>query len=451
MRKCRAYWTQASGTRHLYLIFRGSEAHKRFYDTYAQQLQMLSPRDLRLTFPEYSKHLNEQHFYQAGIRNWSQRSPRPLTINQIVQYGRLMSKQKVLQSAIHVAEELTIRFAHRIRQMQNTPYRLMGHPALLDTYEQYVDSFEMLRRLGMIKTLEDNERLMEAGRKLLLKHTLVVTNVIRGVRDIINKGAYKPEDVATLNELTRSMMTSRLSRRVLVKQHAALFEAWRMQKCGSAHVDQLNVGEVKLTCCVKEALEAVEPKAKANLANIYGTSVSGMPEIILEGSIADVHEQFPYLWPHFEFAFGELIYNSLEACLKNNVRDPINVTVSVTPDFVMARISDHGGGIPAEDQATMWSFTEPRNEGCLTPQELSNHHFFSALFPKEELARLNTPLEEPDIHRNVHLGLGLPLSRLHLEYWGGALELHSIDGFGCDALLRVSRNGSKQENLRLSD
>lgn len=431
---------------------RGLEAHRRCYDTHAQQLQMLSPQDLRLTFPERSKHLNEQHFYQAGIRKWLERPPRPLTINQMVQYGRLMSKQKVLQSANHVAEELTIRFAHRIRQMQITPYRLMGHPALLDTYEQYVDSFEMLRHLGIVKTLEDNEKLMEMGRKLLLKHTLVVTNVLRGVREIFNSGAYKPEDLATLDQLTRSMMSSRLSRRVLVKQHAALFEAWSTQKNEALHMDDSIVGVVKLTCCVKEALVEVEPRAKASLADLYGVAITDMPDIVLEGSSADIEEQFPYLWPHFEFVFGELIYNSLEACLRNNVKDPITVTVSVTPDFVMARISDRGGGVPAEDLANLWSFTKRKDEGCLTPQALSNHHFFSALFPKEELAQLNLPVDEPAVHRkNIHLGLGLPLSRIYLEYWGGALELHSLDGFGCDALLRVSRNGSKRENLRLSN
>jgi hypothetical protein len=80
------------------------------------------------------------------------------------------------------------------------------------------------------------------------------------------------------------------------------------------------------------------------------------------------------------------------------------------------------------------------------------------LHVEEELGRadLKTPLYQasqgslasltsrpPDLR----LGMGLPLSRVYAEYWAGSLELHSLEGYGVDAFLQISRLGNKNEQL----
>lgn len=42
-------------------------------------------------------------------------------------------------------------------------------------------------------------------------------------------------------------------------------------------------------------------------------------------------------------------------------------------------------------------------------------------------------------------GYGLPLSRLYARYWSGDLSLSSMEGFGTDAYLHLSKLGNKQE------
>ena len=44
-------------------------------------------------------------------------------------------------------------------------------------------------------------------------------------------------------------------------------------------------------------------------------------------------------------------------------------------------------------------------------------------------------------------GVGLPLSRLYARYFGGDLQLLSMDGFGTDAFLHLNRLGSNCEDL----
>jgi len=48
---------------------------------------------------------------------------------------------------------------------------------------------------------------------------------------------------------------------------------------------------------------------------------------------------------------------------------------------------------------------------------------------------------------NLRLGMGLPLSRVYAEYWAGSLTLHSLEGYGVDAFLQISKLGNKNEQL----
>ena len=48
---------------------------------------------------------------------------------------------------------------------------------------------------------------------------------------------------------------------------------------------------------------------------------------------------------------------------------------------------------------------------------------------------------------NLRLGIGLPMSRIYAEYWAGSLELHSLEGYGVDAFLQISKIGNKNEQL----
>jgi len=48
---------------------------------------------------------------------------------------------------------------------------------------------------------------------------------------------------------------------------------------------------------------------------------------------------------------------------------------------------------------------------------------------------------------NLCLGIGLPMSRIYAEYWAGSLELHSLEGYGVDAFLQISKLGNRNEQL----
>ena len=94
---------------------------------------------------------------------------------------------------------------------------------------------------------------------------------------------------------------------------------------------------------------------------------------------------------------------------------------------VVIKVADEGGGIPRSGMHRIWSYfftTYPTNFSRWSDED-------SADFSTE------TPL--------AGLGYGLPLSRLYARYFGGDLQIISMEGFGTDAYIHLKNVGDAVE------
>ena len=195
-----------------------------------------------------------------------------------------------------------------------------------------------------------------------------------------------------------------------------------------------------------------------------------VPEIRISGHLT---ASFPYILSHLEYIIGELLRNSIQAIVEQELRhgrheipSPIEVTICESPQLIIIRISDRGGGIPQDTLPYLWSFSKgPHSQQRLenlnqvpkmaaTMQELHIHDALARADLRtpsydnsqveHALSSLSSLTSRPP---NLRLGMGLPLSRVYAEYWAGSLELHSLEGYGVDAFLQISRLGNKNEQL----
>jgi pyruvate dehydrogenase kinase 2/3/4 len=198
----------------------------------------------------------------------------------------------------------------------------------------------------------------------------------------------------------------------------------------------------------------------------YGPSHQ-VPEIKIEGHL---DATFPYILTHLEYIIGELLRNSIQAVIEQRrIKDvkppPIEILICETPQHVIIRISDQGGGIPREIMPYLWSFSKgPRKNLRLknlrrvpklaaTMQEVradqtdASKHFSrnrkSDIESGGDSSLSSLTSRPPDLR----LGVGLPMSRIYAEYWAGSLEIHSLEGYGVDAFLQISKLGNKNEQL----
>ncbi|PSK42684.1 hypothetical protein B9Z65_5606 [Elsinoe australis] len=426
----------------------------------------------------------------TALDEWVEREARPISLRQLTVFGRTLTEGRLLSSANYVRLELPTRIAHRLRNMQTLPYSALTNPHISHVHELYYSAFEKLRRVPEVRSLSDNDHLCSVIRECLHEHLSVIPSLAMGVLEI--QTAVPPE---TCEQLMTAMLRSRISRRVIAEQHLALTDTYhsphsarKTASTPSAH-DEDFVGEVFLKCNAREIIQSCSSTISRLARRAYGKNVQ-IPEVKLYG---DVETTFPYIPSHIEYIIGELLRNSTQAVIArsrsspNSPVAPIEVLICEAAQHVIIRVSDQGGGVDRDVLPYLWSFTKgprkdrrlknleqvPRLAGTLQeiavppstpPEDVSP----TSITDADAMMRDKAEKKDTDEDRksrasrdrydsslstftarppDLRLGIGLPMSRIYAEYWAGSLELHSLEGYGVDAFLQISKLGNRNEVL----
>lgn len=395
------------------------------------------------------------------LDDWVAKEARPISLRQLMVFGRSLTESRLLASANYVRTELPTRLAHRIRDMQRLPYVVVTNPHISEVYDLYYTAFDTFRRVREIKSLEDNDRFCKDIASMLRAHLSVIPSLAMGILEC--SGLMDQEE---LDRFMNVILRSRISRRVIAEQHLALTETFNAPWFSpGAKVSEEFIGEVFLKCIAQDVIQRCGAAVRELARAANGPDVQ-IPEIRVEGHL---EATFPYILSHLEYIIGELLRNSVQAVIDKHQRDhkgnpnappppPIEITVCEAQQHVIIRFSDQGGGIPRNILPYLWSFSQGPMSGqrlenltqvplmAATLQELrvdgdraglaAGHSTYT-----DSLTTLST---RPP---NLRLGMGLPLSRVYAEYWAGSLELHSLEGYGVDAFLQISKLGNKNEQL----
>ena len=95
---------------------------------------------------------------------------------------------------------------------------------------------------------------------------------------------------------------------------------------------------------------------------------------------------------------------------------------------VVIKVSDEGGGIPRSHMKRIWSY------------------LFTTADPKVLESIINSEDGVRDFDTQTPLaglGYGLPISRNYARYFGGDLNIMSMEGYGTDSFVYLSRLGDK--------
>jgi pyruvate dehydrogenase kinase 2/3/4 len=387
----------------------------------------------------------------SALDDWVDRPIRPISLRQLFFFGRTLTESRLISSANYVRTELPTRLAHRLREMQRLPYVVVTNPHLSLVYELYYKAFESFRRVPEIRTIEDNDKYCKVIGENLKEHLAVIPNLVMGVLEC--QELVEPD---VMDNFINGMLRARISRRVIAEQHLALTETFN----SPWHVPQTSsendfVGEVLLRCNAKDVIQDCGKLAQ-DLCKKYASDAQ-VPEIKVQGH---TNATFPYVLSHLEYIVGEILRNSVQAVTEkyrgSNVKPlPVEVLICEAPQHVVIRISDQGGGMPREILPYLWSFNKgPRS--TLRLQNLEKVPAMAATMQElkepmtkvaQEKSRDSSLSTLASRSPNLRLGLGLPMSRVYAEYWAGSLELHSLEGYGVDAVLQISKLGNQNEQL----
>lgn len=350
---------------------------------------------------------------RKAISELALQKPKAIKLSDLYRFGKSPALRQ--QNAIFLHRELPIRLAQRVEELHYLPYGLSKYPDVVEVRNLYGSYCERLMNAECPNTEEAERAFEEACSSALARHANVGQMLALGVRSLKDDlgSQYNAQVASTINASLDRFFMARIGLRFLLAHHIET----KLFRPGFS-------GIIEASCKPAKVLSHAAEDAIAICARDLGVA----PEIRIEG-----HKEcsFTYVPSHLHYMLFEILKNATRAVVETHENGkslpPIRAVIADGAEDITIKIMDEGGGIPRSSLPDVMSYMHTTAE--LTPDLRDDYN----------LASNSVPL--------AGFGVGLPLSRLYAMYFGGSLELASMDGFGTDAYLHLNRLGNECENL----
>ncbi|KAI9193115.1 mitochondrial branched-chain alpha-ketoacid dehydrogenase kinase-domain-containing protein [Polychytrium aggregatum] len=409
------------------------------------------------------------------IRHFAKFPQTPVSLKQMVNFGSKPTQSTLARGTQFIHAELPVRLAHRVVELESLPHNLSEMQSVIKVKNMYTQSFQDLiefpspsefgletsswfdrgtlvppadsalkaahTSIRYFKAVEDvahteklakyNQMFVKCIEKVKRRHDPVVSTIAQGIVELKEhwrktNAPYlrDPRDGHSLplpppvQSFLDRFYLSRIGIRMLIGQHVAISKPEAQQP-----------GFVGIICPKTSlrnvALDAIDD-ARFICQDYYGLWKA--PDIKLYGK---QEIEFMYVPSHLHHMLFELLKNSLRAVVERYGADceaypEIRVVVAEGKEDITIKISDEGGGIPRSGMPLIWSYMYTTAESPMLQENYDKSDFKAPM---------------------AGFGYGLPLSRLYARYFGGDLKLISMEGYGTDAYLHLSRLSDSEEPL----
>jgi len=389
-----------------------------------------------------------EQLLEAEITTLALRDPQPLTLQSILELTPTTDADQLAQ-LLH--EELPVRFAQRIKMLEDLP-DWETKVSIASVRAMYVTSFKELR-------LADPSEPWNFTRQIKkVKERHAQTNLlVDGFKQYAEVDELKE---AQINEWLDRFFALRVSTNMLMSHYLQIA---RGNRGASTDADRLDFDPE-----YDPYRSSIDPQCSAPRIARYAADLVGKmsemrygvaPPILVADSGAT---PFPFVPRYLFYILSELLKNSVRAtvethrlCASFEVMEelpPIHVVVSGDENVCSCRISDEGGGIPVDRLNHVWSYLYTTAERIDCPVSRlavdAPVDLRRLLRPgrrggegAEETAEMQTMLFRSPL---AGLGCGLPLSRLYASYLGGSVELQTLPRYGTDVFVYLNRVGNSE-------
>lgn len=349
------------------------------------------------------------------VQRWAEKKQTGVSLRYMMEFGARPIEKSLLISSQFLHKELPIRIARRAIELENLPFGLSHKPAVLKVRDWYLDSFRDMRSFPEIRDTSDELAFTQMIKMIKVRHNNVVPAMALGVQQLKNDLNPKvaSKDLQEIHQFLDRFYMSRIGIRMLIGQHVALHDP---------DPEPGVIGHINTKMSPMLVARIASEDARCICLREYGSA----PEVNIYG---DPNFTFPYVPSHLHLMVFELVKNSLRAVQErfmNSDKDapPVRIIVADGIEDVTIKISDEGGGIPRSGLPKIFTYL-----------------YSTAKNPLDE------DLGVADGITMAGYGYGIPISRLYARYFGGDLQIISMEGYGTDAYLHLSRLGDSQEPL----
>jgi pyruvate dehydrogenase kinase 2/3/4 len=460
-------------TLHLWAIWHSSSA------SYSSWLQQKQPQ------PQHNEEVEKDSISDI-IQELAQKQPTPISLQMLLQTGcgkgdfwgttrrmehsqsywgttlrnhhssSLADERIWIQMATYLRHELPVRLAHRIQDLSNIGM-FSKMPAVQHVRSIYVHSFTKLVQFPKhIANAQEEHQFAQLLTTLYQNHQRVLVQMAKGayqLREQIRKQQQLQQHTTTTTTTTTNpfimnecrefldrFYMSRIGIRFLAGQYLALRNP--PQSSYNHHPPSIiidrdsYIGMICKTTSPADCVRLASNDAKMMCRRAYGRC----PNVEIDGRW-DL--TFPYIPTYLHYILLEILKNALRATMERHLHadivPPVQVIIADDPDNedVVIRISDEGGGIPRSQMDNIWSYLFTTADPKIQERFLS--------MDDDDDSEKKTAVDHSNQSPIAGLGYGLPISRSYCRYFGGDLDLISMEGYGTDAFVHLKRLGDSKE------
>uniref|UniRef100_K3ZUE4 Protein-serine/threonine kinase n=1 Tax=Setaria italica TaxID=4555 RepID=K3ZUE4_SETIT len=332
------------------------------------------------------------------VVRWGSMKQTGVSLRYMMEFGSRPTPRNLLLSAQFLQRELPIRIARRALELESLPFGLSNKPAILKVRDWYLDSFRDIRYFPEVRNRNDELAFTEMIKMVKVRHNNVVPTMALGVQQLkhhLCRARNIPFGFDEIHEFLDRFYMSRIGIRMLIGQHVALHDP---------EPEPGVIGLINTKLSPVQVAQAASEDARAICLREYGSA----PDINIYG---DPNFTFPYVALHLHLMLFELVKNSLRAVQErymNSDKDvpPVRIIVADGEEDVTIKVSDEGGGIARSGLPKIFTYL-----------------YTTAKNPPD----LDGPNEGATM---AGYGFGLPISRLYAQYFGGDLQIISMEGYG---------------------
>ncbi|KAI0043562.1 26S proteasome subunit P45 [Auriscalpium vulgare] len=387
------------------------------------------------------------------LATYAHHIPRPLTLGTLLSFGRPLTAESVLSSVSYAQAEIPRRLATRIRSLEGLPFIVGTNPYIARALDGFRKTFLWTATYPKVKNLEENAEFAAQLEMLVHDHANDIPTVAKGFQECMRY--MSPTQISNFLD---AAIRNRIAVRLIAEQHIALTHALHNPDAARNHVGVVNM-----------ALSPVEMIRMCGsfVSDLCEATLGASPPIVING-VTDA--TFAYVPVHLEYILTEILKNSFRATVEHHYKHhgtfdapplpPVLITISPPPRVpgmqapatLAIRVRDQGGGVSPSNMSRIFSyaFTTAGRTGATDDDDSGGgpyaaQHVGGSAAIGADIGAGGVSLFGDITGKGVQtgmgtiagLGFGLPMSRLYARYFGGSLDLFSLDGWGSDVLLKL--------------
>ncbi|EWM23051.1 mitochondrial pyruvate dehydrogenase kinase [Nannochloropsis gaditana] len=452
-----------------------------FLQRLAQQLRSKMPRAKRLLAFPTRPAINEE--LMLRVEELARQRTTPLSLLDLYRFGNHPSPAQRLRNAQFLHFELPRRIAQRVIELRDRlPPGLAEKRGIQNVMGWYAGYVEELQAFPKPMDSEQEYDFTCLLASILCDHTSIPRALAHGIQEYRADMSYEDllldPDRESIEQTLTGFYTARIGLRFLVEHHIVSNDAREGYS-----------GIIASHCSPRQVATA----AAADAERLCRAALGNAPTVRTIGTDKD---DFCYVPSHLYYMIVETLKNScravvekhdpiyraaalevspstlldqrirLEARQKAFARatptelPPVKVIVAMGEEDVTIKVADEGGGVPRSDLRLLWTFfyttfppSFPSSPAPLPGGRAGGGSLDENVTVTNPAGNVSAgPFTFPNVGTEPVLaghGMGLPLSRIYARYFGGDLEVKSLEGFGMDSYLHLCKLGDKCEDIGL--